>query len=473
MGLNQGPMLEGHGIRSRFDTRVGAIYLLVDLSRADLPNGPELLALGQRWRQGNCTNKEFQEQVWLQLRENHSRVFHHEFHHYHQALAYPYLFLRSTRDTQIFGEVVRWFRGEGDIRLRLAPDGIPEIEVFGSDPQVDALRRSYLAPLARYGIRLEHGRVSDYGVDLQDRWARYITEYILLEDENKIFEFLLTPGQTANGQNFRSWVTNGPYAVCPTFDLLRDLGFSIDSALWTLPALVYFSYQTTVPMGMFAALAQRLISDGLHLWTGSGDTGYLAAITFACDDEVARLSDPNGVFNVFGLAENDPRIDLRPRIAEIVQQSGSALTGTVTRKEDHGWPPPLDFCWPNPELREQLEAWFHPPYSFVRLVHHDLGSGSVGFSVRANTPEGESVRDLVLSLDLVRPLLELLFFGTFTGRPPHGCEHTQCPTRTRLCYDYSFFPWEAPDCMFPERFANVALHDIDVSNLHLREQRRM
>jgi len=397
---------------------------------------------------------------------------HHEIHHFHQALSYPYLFLRSTRDTQIFGEVVRWFRDEDDIRLVPAPDGIPEIEVFGSDPDVDALRHSYLAPLARYGIRLEEDRVTHYKVDLEDQYARSITEYILLEDENKVFEFLLTPGQTSSGQNFRSWVTNGPYVVCPTFDLLVDLGFSSDAALWTLPALVYFSYQTTVPMGMFAALAQRLIIDRLHIWTGSGDTGYLAAITFACDDEVARLCDPNGTLTVLGLAENDPRIDLRPRIGEILQQSGSALTRTVARKEDLGWPPPLDFCWPNPELRDQLEAWFHPPYSFVRLLHGELGSGSVGFSIRANTPESESIRDLVLSLDLIRPLFELLFFGMFSGRPPHGCGHTRCPSRTRLCYDYSFFPWEATDCTFPKGFANVALHDIDVASLYLRVQRR-
>jgi hypothetical protein len=471
MSLNQGPVSEGHGGRSRFDTRVGALYVILDLTRADLPNRDTLLALAQTWRSGDCPDEEFHQQVWSYLLENHSRVLHHEIHHFHQALAYPYLFLRSTRDTQVFGEVVRWFRDQGSIPLVLGPDGVPEIEVLGRDPSVDALRRSYLAPLARYGIRLEGNRVTSYEVDLNDRGTRYITEYLMLEDENKVFEFLLAAGRTANGDSFRRWVSRGPYLVCPTFDLLCDLGFSMDAAFWALPALVYYSYQTTIPMGIFAVLAQRLINEGLHSRVGSDDTGYLAAIMFTCDDELAGLPAATAPFNVLGLAENDPCVDLRPRIEEITRQSGSPLAWTVSRKLARGWPPPLDFCWPNRLLRDQLESWCHPPYSFVRLLHPDLGSGSVGFSIRAVAPETDSIRDVVLSLDLIRPLFELLFLGIFTGQPPHACGQTGCVARTRLCYDYSFFPWEATRCEFPKRFAGATRHEIDVPNFELRALR--
>ena len=60
-------------------------------------------------------------------------------------------------------EPVRWFRAQGtDIPLTPGPDGIPETVIFpgvGADPALDEMRLSYFAPLSRYGLQLEDGRV--------------------------------------------------------------------------------------------------------------------------------------------------------------------------------------------------------------------------------------------------------------------------------------------------------------------------
>jgi hypothetical protein len=456
---------------SYFNTASGGVHLFADLDRLEADQGPSpaierTRELGQRWWSDppsyGAVDTIFNELVQPAQRN----LLQHELRHVHQLAMYPYLYLRGLRAVATMATALHALQERGDVQLyEDATLGARLPLPDASDPSIHGIRQSLYASVARYWFDFDVPPARPVKVDLQDAGAQYLTEQHLLEDEVAVYQYRLGGGQW-DGRAFARWRAQLP-GDCPTFRLLSRALDSRDLALKLLPLLVYWAYQTTIPMGAFVEL--------IELVRGGRDTADLtdvARVNAAIEALISGRFPPAGPsFDFLGWAQHDPAVRLDLDIESMI---GAAFHPCAphARWTLETQPERLDLIYPTGDFVDFLQQQLPAPAILVRVNDSTFGPGSIGFSLYPhserfpNTHGGIPWREVVLNLEYVHDLSHVIFIGT---DDEHACPHRACPHRSVLCRDYPFVPRDWTQCGYPQWLAEATGHEVDRERLLLRK----
>lgn len=455
---------------SYFNTATGAVHLVADLDRIEASLGPsaaitEARKVGSRWwidpPDLSVVRPLFSDLVAPAQRD----LIQHELRHVHQLLLYPYLYLRGLRALVTTGVVLDAVRDWGDVSLTVDRTVGAELPVFdSSDATVFAIKQSQYASASRYWFDLDGGTLMPTPVNLNNPGADYLTEQHLLEDEVAVYQYRLTAGPP-DGARFAAWREQLP-GDCPTFRFLRRAFDDRDAALRLLPLLVYWAYQTTIPMGTFVELISLLKARPFGL-----DLTNEFAVQLVLEDFISdRYPRPGSDFPYLGLAQNDPPVRLNSDFPTLRAAAFHPCDPHAAWLEAAG-PPLLEMIYPSAEMAIELESRLPPPSIIVRIHDSTFGLGSVGFSLYPHPErfpkahDGLPWRDVVLNLEYAYEATQVLLFGS---GGLHACRHTECTARSGLCRNYPFSPRTWQQCLYPAWLRDATRHEVDLTDLIFR-----
>jgi hypothetical protein len=172
-----------------------------------------------------------------------STTFVHEWGHILQNVYYPYLYLRSVRESRLIDSLLADIQSDASQKLPASFNVTDEVnECFHLD------RSNFRFTIA------DTGEVSLQPPTGTRRHRFDICEVDLIEEANSIFEFRVDSGEAGTGEKYHEWLKVGP-KYTRVFRFLSRV-FGREGAFNTLQPLVAASYHTTYPVTSFAMLVE-------------------------------------------------------------------------------------------------------------------------------------------------------------------------------------------------------------------------
>jgi hypothetical protein len=449
------------------DPTVGAVFFNItppERSRAVDEN----IAAAQARRESDQAAREYPLRLAAYVDAHHRSLTFHEWCHILQALLYPGLFLRCTREMALATSILSAIRA--DPAAAVAPR-------LGLN---DVLQEMWTAQLQPYRI--------DIGEDGEDHSAPAppggrrrpsdLTENDLLEDDACAFQYKAEIGAPGTGAGYAQWLSERRRYTM-TFRLLARL-LGQESAFVALPVLVRQAFSTTLPLPAFAAALAYTVREGRTLPQQLGPDTYLTMVRGALSRALEHgLPEP-------GLpADADPPLYL----------DAEAQRAMVERNPFHPlWPLAQRLWGEDGEVDQIGDLLLHPyrgldrrrdtvdpalerywpPLTVVRLLHPDvpLRDGVAIVSGEYADLACPFMPDLTyptyLQTMLSQRYLAMSLATATYDTVAHNCHHAACPWYpANLCRRWLKVPERLETCEFPE-FARGATHrQLDAASLSL------